>query len=116
LEKNKKKNEIMSASLEDVLASKKTAVVVVDFQKDFMEGGALAVPGANYDKYKASCVKIIDKLREKGVVKITWSQDWHPPGHSSFASANGSDPFVEKRLTRKREDDSIDEYAQVKAG
>ena len=56
------------------------ALIVVDMQNDFCEGGALAVPGAN------AIVPLVNRLigRHDHVVL---TQDWHPPGHASFASA-----------------------------
>jgi nicotinamidase/pyrazinamidase len=57
-----------------------TALIVVDMQNDFCEGGALAVAGAN------AIVPSVNRLigRHDHVVL---TQDWHLPGHASFASA-----------------------------
>jgi len=82
-----------------VMGSPETAVLVVDFQNDFMEGGALAVGGATYTDYKDAVMKFIDQCREKKI-KVCFSQDWHPARHSSFASTHGVDPFTEKELKR----------------
>jgi nicotinamidase/pyrazinamidase len=62
-------------------------LLVVDVQNDFCPGGALAVPDGN------AVVPIVNRLaREFAHVVLT--QDWHPPGHSSFASAHpGRAPF-----------------------
>ena len=56
------------------------ALIVVDMQNDFCDGGALAVPGAN------AIVPVVNRLigRHDHVVL---TQDWHPPGHASYASA-----------------------------
>ncbi|SFD72117.1 bifunctional nicotinamidase/pyrazinamidase [Roseivivax sediminis] len=55
------------------------ALIVIDVQNDFCEGGALAVPGGG------EVVAPINALMEEaGAVVLT--QDWHPEGHSSFAS------------------------------
>ncbi|SLN22140.1 nicotinamidase/pyrazinamidase [Roseivivax jejudonensis] len=55
------------------------ALIVIDVQMDFCEGGALAVPGGS------EVVESINALMpEAGAVVLT--QDWHPDGHSSFAS------------------------------
>lgn len=63
------------------------ALVVVDVQTDFCEGGRLAVPGGN-----AVVVPINRLARAFPLVVLT--QDWHPPGHSSFASSHpGAAPF-----------------------
>jgi nicotinamidase/pyrazinamidase len=65
------------------------ALVVVDVQPDFLPGGALAVPEGD---------AILDPLRALlerfpfGLAVAT--QDWHPPGHVSFASTHaGRRPF-----------------------
>ena len=62
-------------------------LVVVDVQNDFCRGGALAVPGGD------AIVPLVNLLaREFAHVALT--QDWHPPGHASFASAHpGRQPF-----------------------
>jgi nicotinamidase/pyrazinamidase len=58
------------------------ALVLVDIQNDFMPGGALAVPDGG------SVVPIANRLMDRfGHVVAT--QDWHPPGHGSFASQHG---------------------------
>ncbi len=55
------------------------ALIVIDVQNDFCPGGALAVPGGH---------EIVDPINtmmaEFDAVILT--QDWHPAGHSSFAS------------------------------
>ena len=63
------------------------ALIVVDMQNDFCEGGALAVAGGN------AIVPLVNRLigRHDHVVL---TQDWHPPGHASFATAwDGAEPF-----------------------
>jgi nicotinamidase/pyrazinamidase len=56
------------------------ALIVIDMQNDFCEGGTLAVPGGN------AIVAMVNRLiaRHENVVL---TQDWHPPRHASFASA-----------------------------
>ena len=65
-----------------------TALIVIDVQNDFCPGGALAVPGGD------EVVEPINRLIERfGNVVLT--QDWHPAGHSSFASSHaGRLPFA----------------------
>jgi len=64
------------------------ALIVVDVQNDFMEGGALAVPGGN----EALVGKINNLMDDFNHVILT--QDWHPPHHISFASEHPTlDPF-----------------------
>lgn len=95
----------------------KTGVLIVDLQHDFMEGGALAVPGADYQKYLVDVKAFVEMIRSrKDEFYLVQSQDFHPSGHSSFAStqiANGDEgakPFTEKKLTRPG---SGEEYTQM---
>jgi nicotinamidase/pyrazinamidase len=61
-------------------------LLVVDIQYDFLPGGALAVADGD------AVIPVINRLaRRFGNVVLT--QDWHPPGHVSFASTHGRDPF-----------------------
>lgn len=56
-----------------------TCLLVIDVQRDFCAGGALAVPDGD------AVVPIINALaKHYGSVVIT--QDWHPANHISFAS------------------------------
>ncbi|KQR94636.1 nicotinamidase [Chryseobacterium sp. Leaf180] len=62
----------------------KKALIIVDVQNDFCEGGALAVPGAN------EIIPYINLLtKENQYDQIVLTQDWHPAHHKSFASNNG---------------------------
>lgn len=62
----------------------KKALIIVDIQNDFCEGGALAVPGAN------GVIPYINLLMEENdYAQIVLTQDWHPADHKSFASTNG---------------------------
>jgi len=56
-----------------------TALLVIDVQNDFCEGGALAVSEG------ASIVPEINKMMATAE-NIVLSQDWHPKSHQSFAS------------------------------
>lgn len=63
------------------------ALLIVDVQNDFCPGGALEVP--NGDRI----VPIINTLSQEFDIVIQ-TQDWHPKGHSSFASSHdGKEPF-----------------------
>ena len=55
------------------------ALILVDLQYDFMPGGALAVPGGN------DVVEVANQWIPKFELVVA-TQDWHPPGHLSFAS------------------------------
>lgn len=63
------------------------ALLVVDLQNDFCEGGALEVPEGS------SIVPIVNQLINSFDAVIQ-TQDWHPAGHSSFASSHkGKGPY-----------------------
>lgn len=63
------------------------ALIVVDVQNCFIEGGTLPVKGG------AEVVPVINKLA--GAFRnVVVTQDWHTPGHASFATAYpGKKPF-----------------------
>jgi nicotinamidase/pyrazinamidase len=64
------------------------ALVVVDLQHDFLPGGALGVAGG--DQIVGPIAALAPRF---GTVVAT--QDWHPPGHVSFASSHpGAAPFT----------------------
>ena len=56
-------------------------LVVVDVQNDFCPGGALAVPHGD------DVVPVINRLAAR-FRNVVLTQDWHPPGHFSFASSH----------------------------
>jgi nicotinamidase/pyrazinamidase len=57
------------------------ALIVVDMQIDFMPGGALAVPGGD------EIIGAINRLSRQ-FTNVVLTQDWHCPGHTSFASSH----------------------------
>lgn len=64
-----------------------TALIVIDVQNDFCPGGALAVAGGD---------EIVDPINAlmADYDAVILTQDWHPEGHSSFASEHpGKAPF-----------------------
>ena len=62
-------------------------LIVVDMQNDFCPGGALAVPRGD------EIVPVINRLAGE-FAHVILTQDWHPPGHASFASSHaGKQPF-----------------------
>ncbi len=62
-------------------------LLVVDVQNDFCAGGALAVPDGD------AVVPVVNRLAGR-FAHIVLTQDWHPPGHQSFAGAHpGRKPF-----------------------
>ncbi|NAW51857.1 bifunctional nicotinamidase/pyrazinamidase [Elizabethkingia argentiflava] len=59
----------------------KKALIIVDVQNDFCEGGTLAVSGAH------EIIPYINSLMEDDTYsQIILTQDYHPPHHKSFAS------------------------------
>ncbi len=63
------------------------ALLVIDVQNDFCPGGALAVEGGH-----DIVAGINGLMSDYSAVILT--QDWHPAGHSSFASSHpGAAPF-----------------------
>jgi nicotinamidase/pyrazinamidase len=66
---------------------KNEVLIVIDVQNDFCPGGALAVGGGD---------EIVPLVNEqmKRFEHVILTQDWHPAGHSSFASQHsGKAPF-----------------------
>lgn len=57
------------------------ALIVIDVQNDFCPGGALAVEGGD------EIVPGINRLIRDFPIRV-FTQDWHPAGHSSFASSH----------------------------
>ena len=65
----------------------KTALLVIDVQNDFCPAGALEVAGGN---------EIIPYINKEMAIHdcVVLTQDWHPKGHSSFASSHeGKNPL-----------------------
>jgi len=63
------------------------ALIVIDVQNDFCPNGALAVTGG--DEIVTGINALMDEFHA-----VILTQDWHPAGHSSFASTHpGKAPF-----------------------
>jgi len=72
---------------EKLAAGEQDVLLVVDIQNDFCPGGSLAVPRGD------EVVPVINALAAK-FAHVVLTQDWHPPGHLSFASSHaGTQPF-----------------------
>lgn len=68
----------------------KKALIIVDMQKDFCEGGSLSVPGGN------SIVSVINRIKEKFIKDgdiVVASRELHPMNHTYFASVNDKNSF-----------------------
>ena len=68
------------------------ALIVVDVQNCFIEGGTLPVKGG------ADVVPVINKLAG-AFENIVVTQDWHTPSHASFASTHSKKPFESTKLS-----------------
>ena len=56
-------------------------LIIVDVQNDFCPGGALAVPEGD------AIIPVLNRLAAE-FAHVVLTQDWHPRGHASFASAH----------------------------
>ncbi len=72
---------------EKPVIDERTVLIVVDVQNDFCPGGSLAVAKGD------EVVPVINALARR-FANVVLTQDWHPPGHVSFASSHpGKKPF-----------------------
>lgn len=73
------------------------ALLLIDIQNGFCPGGNLPVPEGD------QVVPVANQLIDSGQYDlIVASQDWHPPGHGSFASSHpGKKPFEIGMLSGK---------------
>jgi nicotinamidase/pyrazinamidase len=73
--------------MRDLLPGTRDVLLVVDIQNDFCPGGGLSVPRGD------EVVPIVNRLA-LDFAHVVLTQDWHPHGHLSFASAHpGAKPF-----------------------
>ncbi|MCC8982697.1 bifunctional nicotinamidase/pyrazinamidase [Bradyrhizobium acaciae] len=56
-------------------------LLIIDVQNDFCPGGALAVAGGD------AVVPVVNRLAAR-FDHVVLTQDWHPAGHSSFATSH----------------------------
>jgi len=61
-------------------------LLVIDVQNCFIPGGSLPVPDGD------KVVPLVNELAGKFSC-VVMTQDWHTPGHISFASTHGKEPF-----------------------
>ena len=69
--------------------SPSAALLIIDVQNDFCPGGPLAVEGG--DGVLGPLNRLASLFAEGGG-RVIATQDWHPPGHASFASTHGKKP------------------------
>ncbi len=88
------------------------ALIVIDLQPDFMPGGALPVAEGD------TLVEPISGLMESPAFAVrVATQDWHPPGHISFASSHpGRRPFESIELYGRSQTLWPDHCVQESAG
>ncbi len=68
------------------------ALIIIDVQNDFCPGGNLAVKSGD------AIVPLVNGLATK-FHHVILTQDWHPEGHSSFASQHkGAVPFAQIQM------------------
>jgi nicotinamidase/pyrazinamidase len=67
----------------------KTALIIVDVQRDFCPGGAL--PVADGDKIIPAVNELIRAFEKEGL-PVFFTRDWHPRNHVSFRANGGPWP------------------------
>ena len=95
-------------------------LIIVDVQNDFLEGGSLAVPGAN-EEFILQIENIINKFEQ-----LVYTADCHPEDHISFSDfpphcikgSLGEEIPLEKDgiLLLKGEDKSKEEFSAFSEG
>jgi len=79
-------------------SSPDSALLLIDVQRDFCPGGRLAVEQGDL------VVPVINRISRLFPVVVA-TQDWHPFGHVSFASAHrGGQPFSVIRIGGRRQE------------
>jgi nicotinamidase/pyrazinamidase len=81
--------EIVPTAVKDPPPREGDALIVVDVQKDFLPGGALAVP---FGDQVIPPLNSMVQMMEKGGFPIILTRDWHPPDHRSFRDQGGPWP------------------------
>lgn len=66
------------------MKKEKKALIIVDIQNDFCEGGSLEVPRSN------EIIPFVNSIQKEYDLVIT-TQDYHPKEHKSFASNNNKE-------------------------
>lgn len=73
----------------------KSALLLIDLQNDFCQGGALAV--AEGDNTISVANLAIAACRQ-ATIPVVASQDWHPADHRSFAVNSAAEPWTQGEL------------------
>jgi len=72
-----------------VAMTDRSALLIVDVQRDFMPGGSLPVP--NGDSVVGPLNALIERFESRGL-PIILTRDWHPRDHISFKERGGPWP------------------------
>lgn len=83
---------------------------LIDVQPTFMPGGELAVADGD------AVVPVINRLASGRLLHAFATQDWHPPGHVSFASTHGLAHYSEIDLPYGRQTLWPDHALQLSPG
>jgi len=76
----------------------KKALIIVDTQNDFCEGGSLGVNGSS------EIFPVINSLKKSSMFNlIIITKDWHPDNHMSFAKNHNKQPFQEMVIHGERQ-------------
>jgi len=82
---------MMESHQDMIMLKPDDALIIVDMQNDFMPGGALPVTGGDTI---VPGVNSMMRLFHEASLPVVLTQDWHPPGHRSFASSHvGRNPY-----------------------
>ncbi|GMR48587.1 hypothetical protein PMAYCL1PPCAC_18782, partial [Pristionchus mayeri] len=81
----------------------KIALIVVDFQNDFVTGSLSIKAGPAGEDPRDAIPALNDLLREKSAHLVVYTLDWHPPNHISFYEhcRNGDRRLSEEDKSRK---------------
>ena len=83
---------LIAGAADKIKPTSTSALIVVDVQNCFVTGGTLPVPKGE------EVVPIINRIAQ-GFENVVITQDWHTPGHASFASTHaGKKPFETTKL------------------
>ncbi|HMC15466.1 MAG TPA: bifunctional nicotinamidase/pyrazinamidase [Albitalea sp.] len=83
---------LVGSAADKIKPSSTSALIVVDVQNCFVTSGTLPVPKGE------EVVPIINRIAQ-GFENVVITQDWHTPGHASFASTHaGKKPFETTKL------------------
>jgi len=98
-------------SIGPALEAQTTAVLVIDIQRDFMEGGSISIVGADLKTYLPAVKGFLVACRARRLM-IVHVKNKHAPGHNCFASMHGAEPYVTRTMTAKTRKTAATQYNQ----